>query len=173
MLVKDEKPRARAFTMQPQAKEVTLESLLVEDCAISTSSTVASRDAVLRAGLFDENFRRCEDFDLWLRMAFAGARMAFHSDAQVYHRISSTGLSANRWEMKRDRIRVYQKIGTTLPVTETQKRVINEMVAKTEAECDVEALKGALEMGDYDTAVKAADRASSVAKNWKVRLSLA
>src|SRR5258708_39952113 len=159
MLVKDEKPRARAFTMQPQAKEVTLESLLGEDCAISTSSTVASRDAILRAGLFDENFRRCEDFDLWLRMAFAGARMAFHSDAQVYHRISSTGLSANRWEMKRDRIRVYQKIGTTLPVTENQNQVINDMIAKTEADGDVEALDGSLEMSDYVAAFTGSDRA--------------
>jgi len=171
ILLKDERPIARAFDVEPQSAEVTFESLLVEDSAISTSSTVASREAIMAAGMFDEGFRRCEDFDLWLRMSFAGARMAFHSEARVHHRILDVGLSANRWAMKKDRIRVYQKMDATLPVSTQQRRIVREMVAKTEAQCDIERMKYALEAGDYNQAVEAADRAGTFQNTWKVKTS--
>jgi GT2 family glycosyltransferase len=172
VLVKDERPFARVFSMEPQSPEVTFESLLTEDCAVGTSSAVASRAALIRAGLFDESFRRCEDFDMWLRMAFAGARITFHPDAQVYHRISGASLSADRWSMKKDRIRVYQKIASMLPVSEEQTRIIRTMVAQTEAQCDVQRLKEALKKGDYSRATEAATRANALEDNWKVKLAL-
>ena len=171
-LLKEGKGFGRVFSMEPQSPEVTFESLLTEDCVVSTSSAVASRAALMRAGLFDESFRRCEDFDMWLRMAFTGARITFHTEAQVYHRISPDSLSADRWSMKRDRIRVYQKIGSTLPVSEEQSQIIARMVAHTEAQCDVEQLKDALEKGDYSRAVDAANRAGSRRSNWKLKASL-
>src|SRR5207237_4411419 len=96
VLVKDEKPVARAFEVEPQCAKVTFESLLVEDSTVSTSSVVVSRDAIMAAGMFDEKFRRCEDFDTWLRMSFSGARMAFNKKALVLHRISYQDLSARR-----------------------------------------------------------------------------
>jgi glycosyltransferase involved in cell wall biosynthesis len=171
ILLKDERPVARAFDLQPQSTQVTFESLLAEHSAISTSSTVACRDAIMAAGMFDESFLRCEDFDMWLRMSFAGSRMAFQSEARVHHRISDVGLSADRWAMKKDRIRVYQKIDATLPVSEPQRRIVREMVAMTEAQCDVERMKHALEAGDYNQAVEAADRAAAFQNNWKVKIS--
>ncbi len=172
ILMKDERPFARAFDIQPQCAQVTFESLLVEDSAISTSSAVVSRDAIIAAGMFDENFMRCEDFDTWLRMSFAGTRMAFHTEARVYHRISDIGLSADRWSMKKDRIRVYQKVDATLPISEQQRQIVREMVARTQARCDIERMKRALEAGDYNQAVEAADHASVLKHNWKVKVSL-
>ncbi len=171
ILVKDEKPLTRAFNEQPQVGRVTFDSLLVEDCAIGTSTTVVSRNAIMRAGAFDPSFIRCEDFDMWLRMAFAGARMAYHSDAQVFHRISDTSLSADRWSMKQDRIRVYRKIASTLPVSEGQRHVLEELVAKTEADSDVDLLKHFLRLGEYSKALDAAQRANARKGSWKVRIA--
>jgi glycosyltransferase involved in cell wall biosynthesis len=172
ILVKDERPFARAFDIEPQCAKVTFESLLVEDSAISTSSTVVSRSAIMAVGMFDENFTRCEDFDTWLRMSFAGARVAFHSDARVYHRISDTGLSADRWSMKKDRIRVYQKVAATLPISAQQRQIVHEMIAKTQAQYDIERMKHALEVGDYNEAVQAANHARILKNSWKVKVSL-
>jgi len=171
VLVRNEQPFDRAFTMEPQSANVTFDTLLTEDCAVSTSTAVVSREAIVRAGMFDENFRRCEDFDMWLRMSFGGARMTYHPDAQVYHRISQTGLSADRWAMKRDRIRVYQKMAA-LPVSSQQRKIIDRMVAMTETLCDVEQLKSALIAGDYALANEAAARASSHKTNWKFTLTV-
>src|SRR5215469_3844150 len=124
VLLKDEKTLNRAFSLQPQAARVSFDALVVEDCAIGTSSTVVSRDAILRAGLFDETFRRCEDFEMWMRMAFGGSRMAYHFDADVFHRVLEEGLSADRLAMKRDRIRVYEKLISTLPLSRRQRTTI-------------------------------------------------
>ncbi len=172
ILVKDERPFARAFDIEPQCAKVTFESLLVEDSAISTSSTVVSRSAIMAAGMFDENFMRCEDFDTWLRMSFAGARMAFHSDARVFHRINEAGLSADKLSMKKDRIRVYQKMASNFSISERQQGIVRELIARTEADCQVDELKRALEKGDYVGAFAAARQASAAKSNWKLKISL-
>jgi glycosyltransferase involved in cell wall biosynthesis len=168
VLIKGSAPVGRAFASQPQSPHVTFNSLLVEDCAIATSTTVVSREAILRAGGFDENFVRCEDFEMWLRLAFAGTRMAYHPDADVYHRVSETSLSADRWSMKKDRIRVYQKVVESLPVSNEQRRVVQGLVADIETACDVDLLKRFLHRGDYLRAREAAQRANARGSGWKV-----
>lgn len=52
--------------------------LLYRGCFLTTSATVLRRSCALEAGLFDErrDFLTVEDFDLWLKVARAGAR--FH-----------------------------------------------------------------------------------------------
>ena len=51
---------------------VTLESFLTEKTQVPTAGTVARRQRVIAAGLFDERFRCAEDHDLWLRIAYHG-----------------------------------------------------------------------------------------------------
>lgn len=41
---------------------------VLDMCRISPSSAVIHRDVFSKAGLFDENMRVCEDYDLWLRI---------------------------------------------------------------------------------------------------------
>jgi len=151
---------------------VNFDSLLVESCAISTSSAVVERESILKAGLFDESFRRCEDFDMWLRLAFGGAHMTYHSDAQVFHRMNEQGLSADRLSMKRDRIRVYEKIAATFPVTIEQQETIHKLVANIKADCYVDEMKHALEKGDYKEALGSGNRAKAIKSNWKLATSL-
>jgi glycosyltransferase involved in cell wall biosynthesis len=171
-LVKNDKPFTRAFINQPQADHATFESLLVESSAISTSSVVVSREAIISAGLFDIDFIRCEDFDMWLRMSFAGVGIAFHPGTEVYHRVNAAGLSANRQAMTHDLIRVYQKVSSQLPISPEQRRIVQIMVARAEAESLVEKLKESLEDENYAEAIRAADRAYEVKKSWKLRISL-
>src|SRR5215469_10163897 len=92
--VEDETPVATAFDHTPQHEPVTFEALLREDSTVNTSSSVALRRPLLEAGLFDEGLRRCEDFDLWLRMAHQGVKMNFTRRLQIYHRLAN-GLAGN------------------------------------------------------------------------------
>ncbi len=172
ILLKQEKPFANAFSIEPQSSVVDFDSLLVESCAISTSSAVVARESILKAGLFDENFRRCEDFDMWLRLSFGGARMTYHSEAQVFHRMNDAGLSADRLSMKRDRIRVYEKIAGSLPVTMQQQETIHGLVSNIKADCHVDEMKYALEQGNYQAALESGNRAKAIRSNWKLAASL-
>lgn len=172
VLLRNEKSFARAFDLQPQSTEVSFESLLTEDCAIGTSTAVCSRKSIIQAGLFDESLLRCEDFEMWLRMSLLGARMAYRSEVQVFHRINNAGLSADRLSMKRDRIRVYQKVASIASISEREQDIVRQLVARTEADCHVDVLKRALAKGDYTVALAAANDARALRNTWKLRASL-
>ena len=172
ILLKNEKPWRRAFVMEPQAPEVTFDSLLQERSNIGTSTVVVSRAAILAAGCFDETLLRCEDFEMWLRIAFSGARMAYHPDAQVYYRCNELGLSANQESMTRARILVYQKIADTLPLDPLQRQMINRRVAWNEADFHISEMKRAIAQRMYKSALESGNRAEAIKPRWKLSISL-
>lgn len=171
VLLIDQKISNRAFSVQPQEARVSFDALVVESCAIGTSTAVVSREAILRAGLFDETFWRCEDFEMWLRLAFRGAPMAYHSDADVFHRVSVGSLSADRLAMKRDRIRVYEKLIRSFPLSRRQHATIEKLVADIRRDCDVSILKDLLESADYQNALVVAGRVNTRGSSWKLTLA--
>ncbi len=164
-------PVGDAFDMVPQSLPVTFVSLAKETSRIPTSSVVASREQIIHAGLFDENMRRCEDFDLWLRLAYSGCRMAFSREVQLcHHRMN--GLSSDRLAMKRARIRVFEKVKRLLPLDVAEQRVVEQKIALGEGEYQVELAKAALLSRNYQEALLAARRANEVLDSWKLRLAL-
>ena len=42
----------------------------LQTCKIAASSTVCHKEVFDKVGLFDENFKVCEDYDMWLRVAY-------------------------------------------------------------------------------------------------------
>src|SRR5580658_951280 len=61
----------------PSAGEATFGSLLVERCQIPISTVVARKQAIVKAGGFDEKLARCDDYDMWMRTAFHGAKIGY------------------------------------------------------------------------------------------------
>ncbi len=159
----------RSFERQPQSPPVTFEKLLTEECAITTSAVVASRQAVIDAGLFDERYRRCEDFDLWLRMSFRGAKMDLLRQVGIEHRLLADGLSADRFLLKQALIEIYQKVLATLPVSAKQRRTIQELIARTEGLCQMDLVKRYLREGNYPEARLAAGKAAALLRDPKSR----
>jgi len=162
----------RAFERERQAQPVTFEALLQERSTISTSSTVACRQALIDAGLFDERLNRCEDFDLWLRMAFRGVSIAYHPQANVLHNVSSSGLSANGYLMKQARIEVYKKIDASLPLSRGQRELLMERYRLNAAGAHLDLVKGFMRQGKFEKALASAQLASTVFQGWKLRLAV-
>lgn len=73
--------RVREVAYGPEAR-ATYRALLYEGNCLSTSAIVVKREFVERAGCFSEEaaFITAEDYDLWLKLAQAGARMGFVSE---------------------------------------------------------------------------------------------
>ena len=163
-------PYGRVFAFQEQASRVTFESLLLQTSTISTSSVVALRQPLVSAGGFDETLVRCEDFDMWLRVSLTGGGIAYHSDAEVFHRAHEASLSANGAAMFADRIRVYEKTAK-LPLTRQQQKIIRSMIRRTERDACMEQFKLALSREDYAEARKAAQAVNAVESSLKMKIA--
>jgi glycosyltransferase involved in cell wall biosynthesis len=162
--VDDDGYTSKAFDRVPQNGPVTLESLLAERCTVNTSSVVVRRVVLVEAGLFDEKMWRCEDFDLWLRLASQGVKMTYDPDAEVLHRVT-TGLSWDKEAMKRARKDVYRKALATLTLTSEQRSLVTSKIRELDKEIELEAAKRHLSARTYDQALAAIKRARALSSD--------
>lgn len=87
-------------------------ALLLQDNRVPILSALVGKDALLRAGLFDEQQgyqARCEDYDLWFRMAQAGALFYGMNERLVRYRVHTHSMSGNKVEMMRATIATVKK----------------------------------------------------------------
>ena len=168
--IRDERPVGVSFDRTPQSLPVNFDSLLREQSTVNTSSTVVSRAALVQAGMFDEQFRRCEDYDLWLRLAAAGVHMTFTREIQIAHR-PANGLAASGDLMKQALIAVYQKTLATQKLTEQQTSVARAKIENLSMAIQLERAKEFLLEGKFGEAVDCVDRAKATTPSWKLRVA--
>jgi glycosyltransferase involved in cell wall biosynthesis len=157
-----------AFDNTTQSLPVDFDALLEERSTVSTSSAVASRQALVAAGLFDEELKRCEDYDMWLRMAYSGVRMTFSREIQIGHRLAN-GLAANGDLMKQALIQVYEKTASTRALSEKQARVVREKINTISTALQFERAKQMLLDGKFDESLECLCRARALSRSWKLR----
>jgi hypothetical protein len=162
-------PKGPMFHRNRQIGPITFEKLLREDCCVLTSTVVALRQTMIDAGLFDERYRRCEDFDFWLRMSFQGAKMDFIERVGVERRELPTGFCADLELMLDARLEVYRKTSTSLPLSDAQQDLIATMIAWHKGSWQTELAKRYLREGRYPEARAAADEAAELLQNRKSR----
>jgi glycosyltransferase involved in cell wall biosynthesis len=158
--------------LYPSNGEVTLESLLRFDVAVITSCVVARRETLLSAGLFDERFFYSEDFDLWARLAHAGARFAYQRQVLARHRFHSASLTANHARLFEGQIEVYRKLAATLELSASEREVLASQLARSEADLALEQGKRRLMQGEYAQAAEALARANDFYRSGKLRAVL-
>jgi glycosyltransferase involved in cell wall biosynthesis len=160
LLLRNEEPVGTAFGIEPQMDSVSLETLITGDCSIATSSVVASREALLEAGLFNVRFMRCEDYDLWTRLALKRRRIAFSRNVQLCHRVLN-GLSTDLRAMRQARFDVYERLASDLQLSPAQQQLVVRQIARTNALGQFAEAKRLLVSGDYRKSRAAAQAANS------------
>lgn len=168
--IKDDRLVGVSFDRTPQSLPVNFDSLLREQSTVNTSSAVVSREALVAAGMFDEQFRRCEDYDLWLRLAAAGVRMTFTREIQIAHR-PANGLAASGDLMKQALIAVYQKTVATQKLTEQQTSMVRAKIANLSLAIQFDRAKQFLLEGKFGEAGECIERAKAVRPLWKLRIA--
>jgi hypothetical protein len=135
MLISDT-PRQKTFMEKcPSEGQATFEALVVERCQIPVSTVVVRKSAIVKAGLFDENLGRCDDYDMWMRTAFHGARIGYRRTAQArlyLGRPDSLGQSSAR--MKETYWNILEKASQTLPLDGSQRALVDQRMAQVRAE---------------------------------------
>jgi glycosyltransferase involved in cell wall biosynthesis len=156
----------------PNEDDVTLEALLAQRCAVPLSATVARRAAVVRAGLFDPELRRGQDFDLWLRMAHGGARFAFQRKVLMLRRMHHANLSGDQRTQIERALHVLERTLRTTILTEAEQSAAVRRIRELTAARAREMAKELLRKGEYREAYASLLRSAVGQSNWKVRAAL-
>jgi hypothetical protein len=157
----------------PSHGPVNFESLVREQCTVLTSFTVARRQTVLDAGLFDPDFRRSEDFHLWLRMAHRGASMDYQRTVLGTHALSEEGLSGDNDALREAQIAVYRKVLSTIDLSAEESSLINVQVERCQALVQLDEGKHHLISRRYREAGIAIAQANSFYRRFSLRMMLA
>lgn len=165
----------RFMHVTPSSGAVTLTALLLQQCTVLTSTVVARRMAIVRAGLFDHDLRRGQDFDLWLRMAHRGARFGYQTMSLAARRVHSKNLSGTiTMEIERA-LAVLEKARRTLTLGAGDAAALDGRVQALGGILQCEAGKSRLIAGDIAGARAAFAAAARAVPGWKltaVRLGL-
>ena len=157
----------------PSRGPVTFDSLVREQCIVLTSFTVVRRQAVLDAGLFDPNFLRSEDFDLWLRMAHRGVSMAYHETILGEHALREEGLSGDRDALREAQIAVYHKLLSKLGLSTEEASLLRTQIERCDAIVQLDKGKDHLISGRYAAAAVAIRQANTFYHRPQLRWTLA
>lgn len=161
----------RFMDVCPSEGEVTFARLVLRHCTVMVSAT-ARREAIIRAGMFDESLRTSEDFDLWLRLAKQGGRIAYHRRVLVRYRRRPGSLSSDPMRICQGHLRVLEKAEQTLALTSAEARAVKRAHASCTAHLRLIEGKRALLAGDARGAIVALSEANRLLKQRKIALAL-
>jgi len=170
-LVSGESPLAgRRFTRNaPSRGEVTLDALVAQQCNVLLSTVVVRRAVLIEAGGFDETIRRGHDFDLWLRLALNGVRMAYQPIVVAERRVRAAGLSGDAVaELERAR-EALERFGARHALPERTRSLLGKRTSQLADRLAIERAKCRLADGDFAAARLQLDVATQ--RPLKVRLA--
>ncbi len=165
-------PLAGETVMQryPSKGAVTFESLLQNRCVVTTSTVVARRSSLMDAGLFNEAYTCCEDFDLWLRLLYKGARFTYQDRVLACHREHTESVTAAPELLLKSQIRVLEQLSLTLELSVQQQELIDSRVARCQARLALRRGTGFLLKGQYEEARRAVGAANKYFRSRKLSL---
>ncbi len=151
---------------------VTFLELVNADRSLITSGVVVRRDLVLEVGLFDEALRNAQDFDLWLRLARTGARLAYQRKVLLSYRSRPNSLSGDAINSHRRELRVFDKIEQSYDFTPAERVEVSAVIRNRRALLEYELGKLYLVPGDFAAARQSFANANNLERSWKARLAL-
>lgn len=156
----------------PASAQVTFLELVGAERSLITSGVVARRDQILEIGLFDEALRNAQDFDLWLRLARHGARLAYQRKVLLRYRTRVGSLSGDAINSHARELRVFDKIEQSYPLTPTERAAVSPVIRNRRALLEYELGKLHLLPGDFERARESFSRAINFGGGWKPQAAL-
>jgi glycosyltransferase involved in cell wall biosynthesis len=157
--------------VNPSEGEATIEALMTQRCTVG-NSVMARRESVINAGLFDEELKRSEDFDLWLRILAGGGRVGYTRRVLARYRRYAGSLSSDPVEMASDIVRVFDKAERTLGLSESQRAVLSRERERFRAGLRLQEGKRAFVRGDSRAALDALGEANRFLRSRKLSLAM-
>ncbi len=139
----------------PSIGAADFDAILDLRCIPITSGTIARKQVVVDAGMFETDRVRNEDFHLWLKMAKNGATIGYQQKQLLKHRVRPDGLSGDSISRVERVIDAFQRVKATIDLTEGQREIVMRRLAEFEADLAVEQGKAFLLSGEFREAATA------------------
>lgn len=138
----------------PSSGRVTTESLINGTCNVITSGTIVKREKVLRVGMFDPDLPPIgmEDFDLWFRLAKAGAVLDYQKRVLIKYRVRSSSLSGTNIQRAERNVVALEVFEEKYDLTEREKAVLKNQLRFAAAELSLEKAKFEITRENYRAA---------------------
>ena len=139
----------------PSRGEASFCALIRERCQIPVSTVVVRRDAIVRAGLFDENLHCFDDYDMWVRTAFFGGKIAYTRN--IHARLSGKrpgSLSQSAARMAEAYERILNNALRTLPLSEEERDMVKERIEESQATYQLEEARRQFDARHFDNATQ-------------------
>jgi GT2 family glycosyltransferase len=156
----------------PAAGHVTFLDLVSGERSLITSGVVARRKLIFEVGLFDEALRNAQDFDLWLRLARHGARLAYHRQSLLRYRGRCNSLTGDATNSVNRELRVLDKIEQSYKLTAAERAEVSPLIRDRRATLQFELGKLLLAQGKVERARAAFASASNLRRSWKMMAAL-
>jgi glycosyltransferase involved in cell wall biosynthesis len=156
----------------PSRGEVTVQSLLSLRCHVIASGVVVRRSVVFDVGLFDERIKRGHDFDLWVRLAHRGARLAYQRKVLLTRHIHLDSLSGDAMTECERALSGFRRIDRSVVLTPDERTALMSTLAWLHARRELERAKRCLRVGDFSGALDAVSWAYRAHPRLKVRAIL-
>ncbi|MGB8061946.1 MAG: glycosyltransferase family A protein [Candidatus Sulfotelmatobacter sp.] len=158
----------------PSNGEANFQALVLERCHIPVSTVVCRRTALQRADWFDETLMRCDDYDMWLRAAFHGAKIGYTRKVQVRLNGGRPGsLGASQAAMNEAAWIILEKALRTLPLSPPDRDLVQSRATEYKALYLLEEGRYRLHLREFDKAKSLFREANAYFHRSKLSLILA
>jgi glycosyltransferase involved in cell wall biosynthesis len=157
--------------VSPSRGEVTVNSLLTGECIVN-AMLAARREAIMKVGMFDPELSSGEDWDLWLRVAKAGFKIAYHNQVLYRYRLRLGSLSDDKLGLSKSGIGILEKFLRREDLTSDERRLALERLRDYEAQLSLALGKIALYAGNRKDALFHLGRANAVMKDRRIGAAL-
>lgn len=153
----------------PSNGETTFESLLSCDCNIILSGSIVRKKTVLDVGMFDPRDIRAQDYDLWLRLTYAGAKVGYRKKVLLKYRIRRDSVSGSSQQRIQREIDAYDRITQKLQLNENQQKIIDERLSILKTDLEIERGKGFMLQEDFENARKSFEKANEFRRSARLK----
>ncbi len=156
----------------PPTGDVTFIGLLSAEQSLITSGVVVLRQRVFEVGLFDEALRNSQDFDLWLRLALAGTRMAYRQRVLLRYRSRNDSLSGDEVNVQLRELRVLEKVEGSYDLSIVERPEVVSIIEQRRAVLEFELGKLYLARGEFVAARESFGKANQFSRSWKTQAAV-
>jgi glycosyltransferase involved in cell wall biosynthesis len=169
---KDETYMETLMADAPPTGDVTFNGLLSAEQSLITSGVVVRRERVFEAGLFDEALRNSQDFDLWLRLARNGTRIAYQRRVLLRYRSRDNSLSGDEVNVHQRELRVLEKVERSYDLAPAKRAEVVSVIERRKAVLEFELGKLYLARGEFTRARESFGKANRLRRSLRTRLAV-